>query len=349
MNATSDEIALLANIVANPADDTARLVYADCLDESGDERVTCPQCDEGVYKSHAGSQKKYKCTNCKGAGTIIDTSRTDRAAFIRCQIELASHYISDARICNAGPMRPYIHGGYLCTACRPPCADCMEHKLRRNEFRARESELLARNHPRWLPICHCNYRDGGFVYDGLGAEDCPSCGGSGRAGEMCRGFLERVEVPMLASVFGRCCGLCDGTGKFGGYECDRCEGDGKASGIDSDDGWKPTDFARTLFRGEHATVQAIVVRDREPSPAAIAYPDGPSGHFGWWADPDDDLGILDPSPEQLPRFLWDKLPPGKTHRLTGSYWKWYESAEAAKQALALVLTDTLRALCGGET
>jgi uncharacterized protein (TIGR02996 family) len=105
---TSDESAFLAAIADNPADDTTRLVYADWLDEQPAVYRKCAACQgsgfEEVrkivgqmgYLTSSGKiiltkpKVETTCSACGGDGKEpCDTSRRDRAEFIRVQIELS--------------------------------------------------------------------------------------------------------------------------------------------------------------------------------------------------------------------------------------------------------------------
>ena len=84
---TDDLRALYAAVCAQPEDDTARLAYADALDEQDTVSVPC----QGCYgaKRVVGGTSSIVCPTCSGHGTIPDTANADRAAFIRVQVELS--------------------------------------------------------------------------------------------------------------------------------------------------------------------------------------------------------------------------------------------------------------------
>src|SRR5262245_32906100 len=83
--------ALLAAVLAHPADDTARLVYADWLEENAGT-VECTACGGtcsvmGTGKRNpVASKNQYSCP-CR-SGRVSD-GRAERAEFIRVQVELA--------------------------------------------------------------------------------------------------------------------------------------------------------------------------------------------------------------------------------------------------------------------
>lgn len=73
-------------VLANPADDLARLVYADKLEEE-DVSVKCPFCDgQGSWPHVSGGRSK--CYECHGSGGLPGENGT-RAQFIRVQVERA--------------------------------------------------------------------------------------------------------------------------------------------------------------------------------------------------------------------------------------------------------------------
>lgn len=84
---TTEEHALLCAILAEPAEDTPRLVYADWLQENGDG--PCPRCagrgpEPGRVYSHHTHSFDEACSNCRGTGTV-PYGRAERAEFIRVQ------------------------------------------------------------------------------------------------------------------------------------------------------------------------------------------------------------------------------------------------------------------------
>lgn len=81
-----DERALLDTVIAYPADDMPRLVYADYLEETA-TRSMCEACDgTGEVPTERGRIKV--CSACT-LGYVSD-GRAERAEFIRVQCELAS-------------------------------------------------------------------------------------------------------------------------------------------------------------------------------------------------------------------------------------------------------------------
>lgn len=79
--------ALYAACLANPDDDTPRLILADYLDGLDSVRVACSQCNgSGGWITGPHSEG---CLRCDGAGTITDASNAQRAELIRvqCRVE----------------------------------------------------------------------------------------------------------------------------------------------------------------------------------------------------------------------------------------------------------------------
>jgi uncharacterized protein (TIGR02996 family) len=146
---TDTGAALMRGILESPGCDTARLVYADWLDEQGDARVPCPESEGRGEIRGAGLFPSGKpCLNCggvalsprshrKGAGTVLSTGNRDRAEFIRVQCWLEAN-----PSCSSCTGEEWLHG--------KPCAECDQREL----FRARRNDLLAgdygRNWRHWV-------------------------------------------------------------------------------------------------------------------------------------------------------------------------------------------------------
>lgn len=80
-DATTDDTALLRSILGNPADDTARLVYADWLDENDGARECCCVASGYAFGDTCGNR-------CLRTG-LIRNGFAERAEFIRVQVEIA--------------------------------------------------------------------------------------------------------------------------------------------------------------------------------------------------------------------------------------------------------------------
>lgn len=121
MTPATEEAGFLTAILADPGDDTARLVYADWLDEQEWETVPCPECGTGsepgwVHRHGSSGPGYYPCRRCtdldngerRGTGTVVvpaDPSKKARAAFIRAQCELEHAAKCDppmSRYCECG-------------------------------------------------------------------------------------------------------------------------------------------------------------------------------------------------------------------------------------------------------
>lgn len=89
----TDQSALLAAILADPEDDTPRLVFADWLDEN-ESSVTCERCGGTGCTFCGGEDRDYhsscnECNRCGGSG-FVSNGYAARAEFIRVQCELAT-------------------------------------------------------------------------------------------------------------------------------------------------------------------------------------------------------------------------------------------------------------------
>lgn len=115
----SDESALLAAIRANPADRTARLVYADWLDDRGRhvdaarERVLAEPDEDAHRLAFAAA--------CEAAGDV------ERAEFVRVQVELARLESQPCSVESGDWVGPLVSGGRETTAWpnSPPARCCM--------------------------------------------------------------------------------------------------------------------------------------------------------------------------------------------------------------------------------
>jgi uncharacterized protein (TIGR02996 family) len=87
----SDGPALWRSILADPADDTARLVYADWLDEQSPAWVKCYECGGSgeIQTSGPPSPTWRECKKCDADGQVADPSPAALAEFIRLQIAIA--------------------------------------------------------------------------------------------------------------------------------------------------------------------------------------------------------------------------------------------------------------------
>jgi hypothetical protein len=131
----TDEAALLAAILADPADDTRRLAYADALEENSPLGPVCAACDghggfDGFSIHHGRDIKRPDCPRCLNVG-YTQSSRQARAEFIRVQVELARTQCSPLCNLRAAGVRS---NGCVCT---------------RATLRRRERELWDRHGADW--------------------------------------------------------------------------------------------------------------------------------------------------------------------------------------------------------
>lgn len=112
--------ALLRGVLLRPADDTARLVYADWLDEHAGT-VPCVKCEGTRIQRVVGGYGD--CSDCRETGTVSDGC-AERAEFIRVQIEWERTPAADRaselvhhwnRICNKPRRAEWF--GIKCPAC----------------------------------------------------------------------------------------------------------------------------------------------------------------------------------------------------------------------------------------
>lgn len=200
---TEAEQGLLYNIVQDPLDDTARLVYADWLDEHPHvESRQCGMCVDGKCTDmNIGDIRcnEWDCQSCMGKGYITeeDVGRNEaKAEFIRLQIDIATNRISCPKcentgdwigvgICNCvfGLCKTILSkwtnqfvGGDSCSGCNwrsksVACICCLS-------TRYSQYELLAQR-----------------TRDGVHFNEIGLC--SQLAPEFHRGFIDRVTIPNL--------------------------------------------------------------------------------------------------------------------------------------------------------
>jgi uncharacterized protein (TIGR02996 family) len=103
---------LFQSILENPADDTLRLIYADCLDELVDSESECAMCKGTgklpIYPHFWTAPKKNKdltCGTCAGSGRVIYCTNTAHAAMIRDGVENGGYAQSVGRVGEAATAR----------------------------------------------------------------------------------------------------------------------------------------------------------------------------------------------------------------------------------------------------
>lgn len=211
------ELSLLAAILSNPDDDTPRLVYADWLEGQDTVSVKCGECrGQGWYVTDC-SEEPYQaeaCPECNGTGYTTDTSRRDRAEFIRVQCELA-------RIIAAGTADPKKGIDLEGRQFKPPPDYDRWESLNR-----RERELIGYDFCRWadrFPKITGHYHRGFISFIVCAAEDwlqhcdviywhptqtveCPECHGQPNDGDYappvsCRcGSTGRIPRPFVSTA-----------------------------------------------------------------------------------------------------------------------------------------------------
>lgn len=325
-----DERALVRGIIANPADFTARLVFADWLQENAEPLQTCPKC-KGARCVRQPRGVAIECDRCDCTGTVSD-GRAERAELIRVQCELA-------RLPNL------FHKSASLDGC--PCGGC--ELLRRSE------ELLTDDRRReWArvpcPVCKGNPSRGlGFkcracqnTGDAMMHAEYPGHDGTATATpHFHRGFVERVEVPALAWVLEQVaakCKMCRGAGwcecpESGlDADCPQCHGTGTDSTRTE---WRVTEWAKAVA-GTHPVTE-FVIGDREPR--RHYYMQGEIG-ADWLLDADTpaDEGSVIPQP------IYDRIASDLMYmREKGfSRGQWEQSREAALSALAIAAADVVR-------
>lgn len=252
MTTTTDGAALLAAVLARPADDTPRLVYADWLDDH-DGAVTCPSC-EGTGWTTREKAVVYGlespvlipdfatvgCPKCDGRRDRrgrgwAPSGAAGRAEFIRVQ-------------CDAASGKPF---------------EIM-----------RLWELLHHS-AEWFPgVCRAfrfDTRNWGVMSNGSIHYESKHTDGEFFVR---RGFVDELRVPTLATLFGGECENCGGSGRVDGdrYEqsqpCPDCGGEYGPPDEDNPTGVCPgtgrTPGIAAAVWGAHP-VTRVVVGDREPS------------------------------------------------------------------------------------
>lgn len=320
-----DARAFLRAICDTPDDDTARLVFADWLDEQLAPQLVCAECNGKGGETHGwGTNLSHEnCLECGNTGLVTDRaadgSLKARAELIRVQCELANWPCE----CDTSEERVYHD------ECR-----CKE----RGEFQRRESALLAANGERWRKGPKCEKCEGSGELFGKAPENralrtkCPACWG-GDAGGLMRKFFYPppgfdpedgltsvdlsepvrvtysrgspvVTVPHAADVWERvACPACKRKPRTIDHRlqrpitgsCVSCKGTGFTNEH------RPTAWISAVCL-HHPDVIEVAIGDKQP----FRYLDKPN-FFGWSRDRptyrDDPRNVLPPE-------IWDLLPPG---------------------------------------
>ena len=167
MNATDTRSQLLAEVAANPEDDTLRLAFADWLDEQPAGRKACPlDFCRGGYWRHSGDPhtRSTRCHVCGPDGTVPDAADRDRAEFVRLDVERHRRWPDFARVCEAD--RPTAYADW-------------------RDLAAIEKRLLyiGTAHPVWsrcpCPECVIPYVGATVSHGAGGGRNCLTCDGTG--------------------------------------------------------------------------------------------------------------------------------------------------------------------------
>lgn len=351
---------LLAEIAANPDDDTLRLAFADYLDEQPAGRMSCPlDFCRGGYWRHSGdpNTRPTRCHVCGPDGTVPDTADADRAEFIRVQCELERCRRAETEWEEKRRSNPHMlrYGGN-CDCSRllerqRPCPFCVA--------RSRERDLLD-THPEWSRCrCpRCNGRKGRFAKTHGGYEeewiDCVTCDGTGdlflatvnpnrsdtqatlepRHVAFARGFVDSVHCTLAelgstttqhqtrysdSSFYDEVCVHCEATDARGSNAL-------RGPCVPR---FEPTPWALAVVR--ETPVTRIVMTDREPFAMSDTFPP-----WRWLRD--DNTG----SRSMIPDELFDEIPGNGPEPAYDHWGRFYPTAEAARDALALAAGRLVR-------
>lgn len=346
MTAHGEREQLLAEIAANPEDDTSRLAFADWLDEQPTKQKACPSCD-GAWLKQTGRASTYDhkteqwidCPKCDGTGSVPDTADRDRAEFIRVQCEL-----DQLSGCNP-----------VCSQEEGHRADC-RYGDAGESLRRRETELLD-DLPEWSR-CRCPECSGrGSVVAGPGVirAACPTCDGTGdlffryvddrthatelRTVTFARGFPDAVACTFAelggmttthetrcsdSSFYDEVCIHCDATDATGSTAL---RGPCKARFV-------PTPWAIAVVRETPAV--RFVLADTTPFHRDAAN-DGPFGSGLVW----------DWSSAHVPEVLMMEMADAHPDKVAGGmrdavWWMEFETETEARDALALAAGRLVR-------
>lgn len=349
MTALTDAQALYRAILHAPEDDTARLVYADALEESAGT-VECPTC-KGKRKVRQRVERKFQdatrdvtgmirnwdkvidCPTCSGTGRIPD-GLAARAEFVRVGVELELARIKE---CPLGHSDAF-HVDEYCSACDP--------------IHSRHSALLREHEASWRRGERCD----DCVGKGIIRVDTRPKGGPFSGPEK-RYVYEPPEFVDIA------CPTCHGIGWLGPLAEPAGPGTLRTAPGDAYGRWRyPAEWQRGLIHRVHAPLADIwdaeheqptewavrvrgewpvtewAVTDREPDYDIMRNTD-----YGWYGA---NVGLDDPPviPTKLCKALvgfeereWD------TEFLGYDLCVTYPSADVARHAIATVLGSLVEA------
>jgi len=340
----TDLDAILRAVLADPADDTPRLVYAEICDDLAGV-VACPAgckpLSNGIYCVRASSRASMvaRCPRCAGSGSVSN-GLAERAEFVRVQCELARMpadepfaRVAEAVLAERLPRMSRLERNESRDILLPQCFPEARQRVadrdaKRKELRRRERELwesprgvgttIAAElggtipHPQTAaPEYECRVRSGGVDY------------------VVRRGFVSEIRTGLSQFVGGGGeCGRCGGNGLL---ERHRGPGPGGASPM-YDDCIPCSGTGRVGL--DLAAVFAVhpitrVATDREPTAASHQ-----SGAWHWtWVGNDADSRV------GLPRKLMAALSASGIARV-------FDSRDAAMDALSLACVNLGRAAAG---
>lgn len=293
---------LLAEIAANPDEDTPRLMYADWLDEHAGT-VPCRKCNgTKIYKWEDETDwgtpipRKDPCWHCQQTGEAPDDSR-DRAEFIRVQHRLTRPF----RTCSP--------------VCSQECGHAKDCKLELKFALIQRERQLLDAHPEWSR-CRCPRmadRQWGPSDPRGCSPTCPTCGGTGdlfvspgvsgaskpRTVTFARGFPDSVTCT-LAEAFGT-----DGT---------------------------PTSWAVAVVR--QTPVTRFVVTDRRPEQDR-----GDQRPVWFNRGQVSNQTVMEST---IPEFVYEEMRGYDNVPCPPHIGKWYPTAESAVTALAIAAGRVVR-------
>lgn len=170
------EAAFRHAICTDPADDTARLVFADWLQENNDDGELCDSCPTYGATGWLIPPEERKCVHCEGSGwKRVPNGNTNLAAYIRASIKLQEYHCQrveyDRRRENHQYMLP--HPGHCeCSRLLPedvPCPWCRTTKTATDMLEQYEhvwsaplNDIGWQANSTWVPECEY-YFERGFV------------------------------------------------------------------------------------------------------------------------------------------------------------------------------------------
>jgi uncharacterized protein (TIGR02996 family) len=282
---TADGAALLRAILAAPADDAPRLVYADWLEENAtaDHVGPCPECGGKPRRKliETNSGYRYQDLACWCAGrrfAVPGNGFAERAEFIRVQCALAR--LDAAHTMRHGPTADHC----------PNCREARPLRRREQELWGDYPDSTMRDHIRreCPPLESWNVLPATWVlpdsYTGL------------PLALVRRGFVAEVRAPMAVLVGGPC-GRCYGSGTThnagdqsdpAAFPCPVCDGSGRTPGV------------LAALCAAHP-LERVVATDREPTHDVV----------GWyyWTRGAESLNVDTLRRYALPQAIYDKLGP----------------------------------------